>query len=675
MTANANLADYQAALANFPRYLANAWHDLGDGRGYFGDPSHLEAGMRSTGNVIFTAALLTSDPEYHPIDDEGSRVGLLIKARAGLAYMTHAHITGGGVCADGQPWGGVWQSSWWTTRMALGAKLIWDHLTEDERCSVERVVVFEADLQLPRLIPTGLAEDTKAEENAWDTEILATAMAMFPDHPHWALWERKLCAFAYNTFSIAQDHQEDRLTDGKPLCDWVHTVNLHSDFTLENHGAYHFCYVASPLHSLAWADYALRSQGIKSPDALYHHVADVWARVKSTFLTKRFAYVSGQDWARYTYGAYFIVPALVWLQSRLADSDARAIELARLQSLREEQYENADGSWFGRRFTQPHYTGQTAKYETDCYANIGLAYALHRLYQPHIKATPAKELPGHLNGCHVSPECGIAFVRSDRLFASFSWRTLTEPHPLALFVPLADESLAEWQANNLFGRVVLAFEDPSAVWVRGMESTGNGFKVVGKVIYRGRGGRILYVHELRYEVDAKTQTALIRSRFVAHAKIFVRRAEGLCLAIPNDRFNGYTRTVSSLSGKIEARFNPAERPFWLRGRSLIQRLFRRLLREFQRDGHRHPMKGPWVNIDGKLGIVATNDNPGFLLRRPYGRNLPDGSLHYDLLYAPLLPLNRYYRPGEEIFRTEYTLLVGDSVATQAFAESLGKPML
>ena len=183
------------------------------------------------------------------------------------------------------------------------------------------------------------------------------------------------------------------------------------------------------------------------------------------------------------------------------------------------------------------------------------------------------------------------------------------------------------------------------------------------------------LHELRYEVDAKTQTALIRSRFVAHAKIFVRRAEGLCLAIPNDRFNGYTRTVSSLSGKIEARFNPAERPFWLRGRSLIQRLFRRLLREFQRDGHRHPMKGPWVNIDGKLGIVATNDNPGFLLRRPYGRNLPDGSLHYDLLYAPLLPLNRYYRPGEEIFRTEYTLLVGDSVATQAFAESLGKPML
>ena len=80
-----------------------------------------------------------------------------------------------------------------------------------------------------------------------------------------------------------------------------------------------------------------------------------------------------------------------------------------------------------------------------------------------------------------------------------------------------------------------------------------------------------------------------------------------------------------------------------------------------------------MNIDGKLGIVATSDNPGFLLRRPYGRNLPDGSLHYDLLYAPLLPLNRYYSAGEEIFNTEYLLLVDDAGATQAFAESLNKP--
>ncbi len=670
MNANSTLSGYLAMLSNFPRYLSNAWHDLGDGRGYFGDPSHLEAGMRSNGNVVFTAALLASDPQYQPLDESGSHAALLGKARASLAYMTQAHITGGGVCADGQPWGGVWQSSWWTTRMALGAKLIWGHLTEAECAAVERVVVYEANLQLPRLVPSGLAEDTKAEENAWDTEILATAMGLFPQHPHYTDWWRKLCSFGYNTFSIAQDHRDNTLSDGKPLRDWVHTVNLHSDFTLENHGAYHFCYVASPLHSLAWADYALRSQGISTPNALYHHVAEVWRRVKTTFLTVRFAYVSGQDWARYTYGAYFIVPALVWLQSRLGDGEARAIELARLQTLRDEQGENTDGSWFGKRFTEPHYQGQQAKYETDCYANIGLAYALHRLLQPLVAATPASELPSHLNGCHVSPECGIAFVRSDRLFASFSWRTLTEPHPLALFVPLADESLAEWQADNLCGRVVLALEKPSAVWVRGMEAGGNGFNIEGTVIYRGRGGRILYTQELRYEVDASAQTARIRSRFVAHSKLFVRRAEGLCLAIANDRFNGLTRTVTSSAGDIIARFDPAKRPFWLRGRNIVRRIVRRLLRETLSDGPSHQIASRWVNIDGLLGIVAVRGAPGFVLHRPYGRNLPDGSLHYDQLYAPLRLLNRHFKPGEEILSTEFLLLAGDAAATEALAKTI-----
>ena len=106
MNIPAPLADYQDSLARFPRYLANAWHELGDGRGYFGDPSHLESGMRSTGNVIFTAALLASDPDYRPLDADGDRDELLRKARAGLAYMTAAHVTGDKACADGRPWGG-----------------------------------------------------------------------------------------------------------------------------------------------------------------------------------------------------------------------------------------------------------------------------------------------------------------------------------------------------------------------------------------------------------------------------------------------------------------------------------------------------------------------------------------------------------------------------------------
>lgn len=661
--------DYLECLRHFPRYLSNAWHDLGNDRGYFGDPSHLENGIRSMGNVVYTAALLASDPDYVPLDAQGSAESMLEKAKAGLAYLCHAHVTGGGRCADGQAWGGVWQSAWWTTRMALGAKLIWPQLNPAEQNAVEQVVVFEADLQLPRTVPTGLAEDTKAEENAWDCEILATAIALFPDHPNRGLWWQKLCEFGYNTFSVSQDRLVSTETDGKPLKDWVYTVNLHSDFTLENHGAYHFCYVASPLHSLAWASFALLDSQITPPLALTHHVQEVWERAKPTFLGNRFAYVGGQDWARYTYGAYFIVPALVWLQNYLADPDARAIEAARFEAFREEQAENNDGSFFGSRFTLPHYHGQTAKYETDCYANLGLAYQLHKLLKPQLQATPAQTLTTHLQSCHVSPECGIAFVRSPKLFASFSWRSLTEPHPLALFVPLEDESLAEWQADNLCGRLVLLNEKPSAVWIRRMKTTEQGFHIQGTVVYRGKSGAILYTHELDYEVNTHAQTGRMKSRFVASSPFFLRRAEGLFLTLPNDRFNQFQRVYHASNGSQSVRFDPADRPFWLRGGKLHHRLIRKLLRETLQDGARLQLDGAWVNIDDRLGIIAlSKTHLGFQLHCPKGRNLPDRSLHFDVLTAPILSFNRKVKPGEILLETDFLLVAGTAETTRQLAE-------
>lgn len=661
--------DYLDSLSRFPLYLSQAWRNIDDGHGFFGDPSHLESGIRTNGNVVFCAALLASDPSYAPLDPAFDARFLLQRARAVLRYLTQAHVTGEGRCGDGHAWGGVWQSAWWTTRMALGAKLMWEHLTTSERSAIERVVVHEADHLLPLIVPTGLEEDTKAEENAWDAEILATAIALFPDHAHRPLWWEKLCAYGFNVFSVASDRKSEAVIDGKPLREWVSTVNLHSDFTLENHGAYHFCYIASPLHSLAWASYALRSQDITPPAALQHHLGDVWNTAKSTFMDRRFAYVGGQDWARYTYGEYFIVPSLVWLHSVLGDPDARAIEASRFRTLAEEQGDNPDGSFFGRRFTRPHYRGQCAKYETDCYANLGLAYLWHRLLPPPAVPTTPENLTKNLSGRLVSPECGIAFARSSRLFASFSWKTLTTPYPLALFVPLGHDDLAEWAPGNLFGRIVLANEDPSAVWIRRMHETTTGFEIRGTVVYRGRKGRIVYTHDLEYQVDMETATATIASRFVARQKILVRRIEGLNLALPNDRFNNFKRSIFSEQGHQELTFDPERRPLWLRKHSLPYRVLRRLLRETLRDGPRHTVDSRWLNIDGVMGIVDIHPGEsGFLIHQPAGRNLDNGSLHLDRVYCPVKGLNQNFRPEEEILSTRFILIAGDVAATRLLLE-------
>ncbi len=661
--------DYLSCLKPFPRYLNNAWRDLNEERGFFGDGSHGESGIRTQANLIFTSALLISLPLSDSGLSESDRNLLLQRAKKGLNYLTSGHLTGAFTCADGKRWGGVWQSAWWTTRMALGAQLIFSELSIEQQQDLQRVVVYEADLQLSRLVPTGLAEDTKAEENAWDAEILATAMALYSDHAHYTQWLNKFKEFTVNTFSTAADLKNNRLVDGVPLCEQVYTVNLHSDHTLENHGAYHFCYVASPLHSIAWSFYALQKAQLNIPEALFHNVEAVWQRAKPTFLDNRFAYLSGKDWARYTYGLYFILPALIVLQHRYQDSDAAAMEQARFNALAQEQADNSDGSFFGLRFTQGHYWGQTAKYESDCYANIGLAFLLQRQLNPKVQATSDDLLQENLSTCHVSPECGIAYARNAKIFASFSWQTLTTTYPVVQFIPMGHDDMAEWQANNLLGKLVLT-ESVRAVGVKAMRALPSGFEIDGVLSYLNRKGQFVYEHHVYIRMDTQVNRMQIRSRFVAKRKLFVRRIEGLYLTIANDRFNGYQRQIFAPGVQQNLVFNPKRRLPLQNQTNLPARIVKKLLKEFGYGHQHHHISSNWLNIDNVLGVIDLKQQ-GFHIQQSPVRNVADGSLHFDVVHCPYQNKNGWFQADEVMLDSEFIILSGDAESTAQYAESIG----
>ncbi len=578
--------------------------------------------------------------------------------------MTAGHRTGSGTCGDGGRWGHDWQSSWWAAKMAHGARLIWEQLTAAERDDVERVVASEASAHLGRSAPSGLFLDTKAEENAWDSEILAAALGLFPDHPDAPLWREKLVEFAVNTLSAPQDRESDEPVDGRPLRDQVYTVNLHGDFTLENHGSCHFCYVASPLASVAWSVHALARSGRPAPEAIFHHVGDLWRRFKGTFLGSRFAYLGGQDWARYTYGEYFIVPALALIQYRFGDPDARAVEAARVRTLEREQEANGDGSFFGRRVTRGVYSGQSAKYESDCFAALGLAYLLHRSLGPPEDSAGPEDLGTRLAARHLSPESGTCFVRTPALFASFSWTCLGRSIPSAQFIPEGMEHAAEWAAGNLLGRVEVPGLRP-ALFIRTMVPKGEGFEVSGVVLYPSRGGFALE-HRLRFRVVPEERRAEVESTFLARSKVVVLSREGLQLYVANDFFNDFGRSYAWDGGSRKVGFDPerASRPRPGRGR--LGRLSRKLSRRLGLGEERVAMGARWVNIDDKLGVIRLAPGGGpFVLRCPDDRNVA-GSLHCDVLGAPARStLPRVARAGELILRTRFLLLAGTAAETEA----------
>ncbi|UUX97576.1 hypothetical protein [Aquabacterium sp. J223] len=369
---------------------------------HFGDAGSGENGIRSAANFVFASAFRWK--QY------GNQLGL-DWARRGLDYLLAGHRTGEGACADGQRWGHAWQSSWWCGKMALGAHLIWAELSRQRREAVARVVASEAGALLLRAVPTGLALDTKAEENAWDTEVLASALLLMPEHPDRGAWAEKLNAFAMNTLSRAVDHERLDLVEGKPVADWLTSANLFHDFTIENHGSCHFCYVASPLASLTWARASFLLSGRPAPESLSFNKAAFWNKHKSLFLDRRFAYVGGQDWARYTYGEYFIVPAAVSIAASLDDRFAQHVAAQRVKMLRLEQRRNGDGSFFSRRVTRRLYQGQAAKYETDCFAHLALARLLLDL-EPATSEGPADRVVRPV-AVHLGYETQVAWTRTE----------------------------------------------------------------------------------------------------------------------------------------------------------------------------------------------------------------------------------------------------------------------
>lgn len=640
--------DYMRVLERFPLLAEANWTDSYQSLpnlGYAGGGDSGEFGMRSLGNFVFISALLATDPAYDPRPTGVSRERLLDLAKQSLNYMTRTHVTGDLKCTNGQAWGNHWQSAWWTGKMAAGVALLWDKLSVEERAAAERVIVFEADRHLTRRAPGGATGNTRSEENAWDTEVMAWALGLFPDHPNAPKWWRKLQDFAMNTLSAPQDREDARLVDHRPVRNQVYTENIHADFTIENHGAYHFCYMACPLHSLTWSWYGLDSLGHPVPQALSHHYTDVYDVIDKAFLFDgRFAYMSGKDWPRYAYGLYFIMPALVYMQQAHGDRDARLFERLRFRTFEREQIMNGDGTFFGPRFTRAYTASRAFEFETDAYANLGLCYLMHKRAAEKgihpLEPSNPDDYQRRAAGTFVSEDSGFALSRSPKLFTSFSWRELLGGSPLGLFVPAGCDDMAEWGPYQLAGTFTIEGCDLRKRVIRHSESTfDGGFLTVGCMTYM-RGEEAVLDHHLAFVSLPEEGIALLFDRGVASADVTVGAHEGLRLYVANDIFNSGRRTIESPQGRFDLWGGPhtSKTP--------------------QADVVR-TLSVPWLTVDGRLSVIAVQADAPFVVQDVRGRRAAWSSIEYELVSLPLVTEPRSFRAGEVVRDSAFVLLAGD----------------
>ncbi len=373
---------------------------------------HQEWDVRQNAAVALGYAVLLRGP-YDPRVSGVPRKKIVADLVGLLRTLALTHKSGFLPTGDGQPWGDQWQSAFWAGIAGQAAWLAWDILPEDVRILTARMIEHEADRFNTRPPDSGFRGDTKAEENAWNSEAIALAACMFPHHPRHALWQERAIVYMLNSFVRKSDLASDRIVDGKPLKRRLSAVTLYPDFTLENHGRVHPDYLACGGLLLRNA-LLYHAAGLPLPESLFFNIPETYEVLKElTAAGGACFYINGQDWWPHRVD----VPLFVSAASSVLrhDPEGAFIERACLNTFGRMHARFRDGrAWDSREYNYPNA-------EEEMIAGYAQLFLLHRAFGDGPAPPGRSEFLRRRSGVHIYRYGGFATHRTPAKFVSFAW--------------------------------------------------------------------------------------------------------------------------------------------------------------------------------------------------------------------------------------------------------------
>jgi len=259
-----------------------------------------------------------------------------------MRYLIVTHRTGSRPTSDGKPWGDHWQSAHWAHSLAHAAWWAWEDLPTDVRAGVRRVVAHEADRIAAAEPPHQIREDSKSEENAWNSEVLSVAVLLMPDDPRRPRWETAFQKWALSSYLRPADETSDAVVDGRPVREQFTGANIYDDYTLENHGIVHPDYMAAFNLTLGSSlDYSMT--GRRPPEALRYNIPGIYENLKWFLLPDGgFVYPNGQDWRLFRNPDWLFVHVSMAVFGK--DPDAWPLALTGLETLERMQARSESGA-------------------------------------------------------------------------------------------------------------------------------------------------------------------------------------------------------------------------------------------------------------------------------------------------------------------------------------------
>ncbi|HLX72618.1 MAG TPA: hypothetical protein VKV04_23600, partial [Verrucomicrobiae bacterium] len=367
VSAQTSQQTYLQCLTNFETYAESIWvpatyTGAPPDSGYWGDGGNSgNGGIRgNSGIAVAYATLVVALPSDPRTSNRLSRI------RQALNYDAGTHVTGSYTTVNSGKWGwssgslatctsqggADWQSAEWSGSMGLACLLVQSNLPAATVSNVQNVIASEANhrASIPpctRILSDG---DTKAEENAWDGNILALAAAWMTNNANASNWLFAAKDYLVNTYTVSEPDLITPNTNGDPLASWISTVTIFPSYALENHGFYHPTYemVAgmSSGDSLLMAQLADTNTAAQLVPYAEHNVMAVWTNNMDAMLTDTgdFTYPSGVDWSvrDFEHSSY-----LTWIAAHFNDPLARWADAELSQCVRYRQEVNGDGTFIG----------------------------------------------------------------------------------------------------------------------------------------------------------------------------------------------------------------------------------------------------------------------------------------------------------------------------------------
>ncbi|MHA7139618.1 cell wall-binding repeat-containing protein [Rossellomorea arthrocnemi] len=265
-------------LLNTNKYALTTWWDEkknfdAQGEGY------LDLGGKEESDIRHPAAMslgLAASLSFHVYDPSyigvSSSIATQRTSQLVSSLALHHRVN------TSQGWGNRWQSAHWAYFAGFAGWLIWEDLSEENQEYVRRMVEYEANRFIEYDVPYWKSPegevlfpgDTKAEENAWNAQLLQLATAMMPEHQNWNLWMNKNIELMVSSAATPTDQNNTYVVNGKPVKDWINGSNINEDGTVVNHGFIHPDYMEFiAFNNTSGIHYTLA--GMSTPEAAFYH--------------------------------------------------------------------------------------------------------------------------------------------------------------------------------------------------------------------------------------------------------------------------------------------------------------------------------------------------------------------------------------------------------------------